>query len=64
MKRLAQHPVAWCVAATALAVVLAAGTPPLPGQATAKLPVVEPPRHKSYTEAIPGSDVKFEMVAS
>ena len=32
-------------------------------KAPSKLPQVQPAKHKSYTETIPGSKVKFEMIA-
>jgi formylglycine-generating enzyme required for sulfatase activity len=63
MKRLHQHPALWGITAIALAALfLAAASEPVGGQGAAKLPTVEPVKHKSYTESIPGSDVKFEMV--
>ena len=36
---------------------------PVTGPVPAKLPAVDPLAHKGYVEAVPGSDVKFEMVA-
>jgi formylglycine-generating enzyme required for sulfatase activity len=64
MKRTFSHPLGWCVfplaAATALCL-LAGGR--APGQAGAKLPQIDKHTHKGYTEEIPGTRVKFDMVA-
>ncbi len=61
MKHLPQHPLAWCVFAVAAAVLFLSGN--APGQASLKLPAIEKAAHKSYAEAVPGAQVKFEMVA-
>jgi formylglycine-generating enzyme required for sulfatase activity len=64
MKRTLQHPAGWLalslLAAAALGLVDGSDAP---GQAGAKLPLVEKLEHKGYVEEIAGSKVKFEMVA-
>jgi formylglycine-generating enzyme required for sulfatase activity len=64
MKRLVQYGAGWCVVVAAVVALLyGAGQTALHGQVAAKLPTVEALTHKSYVETIPGSDVKFAMIA-
>src|SRR5688572_15069667 len=54
-----QYPLGFALAAVVLASVAAIPS----GGAPDKLPGIEPKKHESYTELIPGSEVKFEMIA-
>src|SRR5262245_39330786 len=67
MKRTLRHPLGWCGFCLAAAVALSLlGEGAAPGQGKDKLPKlphVEKHTHKGYVEKIPGTDVKFEMVA-
>jgi formylglycine-generating enzyme required for sulfatase activity len=56
MRRCSQYPLGLCLLGVALLALAAAG------QAD-RLPQIQPLTHQSYTEAIPGTDVKFDMVA-
>jgi formylglycine-generating enzyme required for sulfatase activity len=63
MKRLIQHPLCWCGVIAGVAIVLAIGAaPPVPRVEAREPPNVDALTHKGYTEAIPKTDVKFEMV--
>ena len=65
MKRRLRHPLGWAVfslAAAAALALLAGGEAPGQGGGQ-KLPHVEKHTHKGYTETIPGTRVKFDMVA-
>jgi formylglycine-generating enzyme required for sulfatase activity len=61
MKRLLRHGWALVLAGLPAALLMVTATPAQ--QVPAKLPDIEPAKHKSYTEAIPGSKVSFEMIA-
>jgi formylglycine-generating enzyme required for sulfatase activity len=64
MKRVLRHPLGWVLALAALASVLfSEPAASAPEKVPDKLPHVEPLKEKGYTQAIPGSEVKFEMVA-
>jgi formylglycine-generating enzyme required for sulfatase activity len=58
MRRLLQHPLAWGVLLGGLVVALAAPA----DQPVDKTPHVEPLKQQGYTETIPDSNVKFDMV--
>lgn len=62
MRRPLQHPIRFCLLLASLATALA--LTPAAGQAPAKYPQVDPlkPDHKGYTETIPKTDVKFDML--
>ncbi len=63
MKRSLRHPLGWCVFSLATAVALSLAGGDAPGQGQPKLPIIEKATHQSYTEPIPGTRVKFDMVA-
>jgi formylglycine-generating enzyme required for sulfatase activity len=63
MKPLLQRPLAWGISLAGAAAVLAlVAADPTPGKVPDKLPKVEPLTQKGYAEALPGSEVKFDMV--
>jgi len=61
MKRIVQHPLAWCGFAVAAVALLLGGE--APGQPALKLPAIDTATHMSYTEELAGTRVKFDMVA-
>ncbi|HKB37020.1 MAG TPA: formylglycine-generating enzyme family protein [Gemmataceae bacterium] len=64
MKRLFHHPLIWGVFFLGLAVFCLIAAAPVPGddKVPDKLPKVDPLKHKGYTETIPDSKIKFDMV--
>src|SRR5262249_4648216 len=60
MKRALQHPLGWCVFSLVAAAALLGSQAAGQGK---KLPIIEKHTHKGYVEEIPGTRVKFDMVA-
>jgi formylglycine-generating enzyme required for sulfatase activity len=64
MKRLIHHPLRWSLVLAALpaCLLLAAPGPGGGGKVPDRLPKVEPAQHKGYSETIPGTKLKFDMM--
>jgi formylglycine-generating enzyme required for sulfatase activity len=63
MRRLIQVPLAWATLLPAAALFGLSLAAPGQGDDNPPQPRIEPATHKGYTQEIPGSDVKFDMVA-
>jgi formylglycine-generating enzyme required for sulfatase activity len=62
MKQLLQHPAAWCMLLSGVLLGVVVGTEAPANDEAGQLPKVEPIKHQAYTETIPNTDVKFDMV--